>query len=37
MLNAYEYADLVYDTRNNSYTDKMLSVNNKLAAQGKPH
>lgn len=36
MLNAYEYADLVYDARNNSYTDKMLSVNNKLAAQGKP-
>lgn len=35
MLNAYEYADLVKDARNNSYSDKMESVNNKLIAQGK--
>ncbi len=35
MLNAYEYADLVRDARNNAYTDKMMSINNKLLAQGK--
>lgn len=35
MLNAYEYADLVKDARNNSYVDKMESVNRKRIAQGK--
>lgn len=35
MLNAYEYADLVKDARNNSYSDKMESVNSKLIAEGK--
>ena len=33
MLNAYEYADLVNDARNNTYTDKMESINRKLIAQ----
>ena len=32
MLNAYEYADLVKDARNNSYVDKMESVNRKRLA-----
>ncbi len=36
MLNAYEYADLVNDARNNTYVDKMQSINNKLMAQNKP-
>lgn len=35
MLNAYEYADLVNDARNNTYTDKMESINRKLIAQNK--
>lgn len=34
MLNAYEYADLVNDARNNTYTDKMESINRKRAANG---
>lgn len=33
MLNAYEYADLVNDARNNTYTDKMESINRKRMAQ----
>ncbi|MEG0647201.1 MAG: TonB-dependent receptor [Bacteroides sp.] len=36
MLNAYEYADLVNDSRNNTYVDKMQSINNKLITQNKP-
>lgn len=36
MLNAYEYADLVNDSRNNTYVDKMESLNRKLIAQNKP-
>lgn len=35
MLNAYEYADLVNDARNNTYVDKMESVNRKRIAQNK--
>lgn len=35
MLDAYEYADLVNDARNNTYIDKMESVNRKLIAQNK--
>lgn len=34
MLNAYEYADLVKDARNNTYTDKMEMINRKRAANG---
>lgn len=34
MLNAYEYADLVNDARNNTYTDAMESINRRLIAQG---
>ena len=34
MLNAYEYADLVNDARNNTYTDKMESINRKRMANG---
>ncbi|MCC8172322.1 MAG: TonB-dependent receptor [Parabacteroides sp.] len=34
MLNAYEYADLVNDARNNTYTDKMESINRKRMAGG---
>lgn len=33
MMNAYEYADLVKDARNNSYTDKMESINRQRASQ----
>ena len=33
MLNAYEYADLVNDARNNTYVDKMEAVNRKRIAQ----
>lgn len=33
MLNAYEYADLVNDARNNTYVDKMESINRKRIAQ----
>lgn len=33
LLNAYEYADLVKDARNNTYTDKMESINRKRIAQ----
>lgn len=33
MMNAYEYADLVKDARNNTYTDKMESINRKRTAQ----
>lgn len=33
MLNAYEYADLVNDSRNNTYTDKMESINRQRAAK----
>lgn len=33
MLNAYEYADLVKDARNNTYIDKMESINRKRVAQ----
>lgn len=32
LLNAYEYADLVNDARNNTYVDKMESINRKRAA-----
>lgn len=35
MLNAYEYADLVNDARNNTYVDKMEAVNRKRIAQNK--
>ncbi|BEG99192.1 SusC/RagA family TonB-linked outer membrane protein [Bacteroides sedimenti] len=35
MLNAYEYSDLVKDARNNTYIDKMESINRKLISQGK--
>lgn len=35
MLNAYEYADLVKDSRNNTYMDKMESINRQRAAQNK--
>lgn len=35
MLNAYEYADLVNDARNNTYADKMNAINRKRLAQGK--
>lgn len=34
MMNAYEYADLVKDARNNTYVDKMESVNRKRIANG---
>ena len=34
MLNAYEYADLAYDARNNTYFDKMGAVNRKRAVAG---
>lgn len=34
LLNAYEYADLVKDARNNTYTDAMDAINRKRAAQG---
>lgn len=34
MLNAYEYADLVKDARNNTYSDAMASINRRRAAQG---
>lgn len=34
MLNAYEYADLVKDARNNSYSDAMASINKKRIVQG---
>lgn len=34
MLNAYEYADLVNDARNNTYSDKMESINRRRAANG---
>lgn len=33
MLNAYEYADLVKDARNNTYSDAMASINRKRQAQ----
>lgn len=35
MLNAYEYADLLKDARNNTYQDQMESINRKLVAQNK--
>lgn len=35
MLNAYEYADLVNDARNNTYVDKMESINRQRIAQNK--
>lgn len=34
MLNAYEYADMVKDARNNSYSDAMAAINRKRQAQG---
>lgn len=34
MLNAYEYADLVQDARNNTYSDAMGSINRKRQANG---
>lgn len=34
MLNAYEYADLIKDARNNTYADKMEMINRKRAAKG---
>lgn len=34
MLNAYEYADLVKDARNNTYSDAMESINRKRLASG---
>lgn len=36
MLDAYQYADIVRDARNNSYTDQMISNNLKRASQGLP-
>ena len=33
LLNAYEYADLVKDARNNSYADRMESINKRRAAR----
>lgn len=36
MMNAYEYADLVKDARNNSYADKMESINRRRASQSLP-
>lgn len=35
MLNAYEYADLVNDARNNTYIDKMEAVNRQRITQNK--
>lgn len=35
LLNAYEYAELVRDARNNTYMDKMESLNKKQQAKGK--
>lgn len=32
MLNAYEYSELVRDSRNNSYSDRMESINNRRIA-----
>ncbi|WP_436414083.1 SusC/RagA family TonB-linked outer membrane protein [Petrimonas sp.] len=32
MLDAYQYADLVYDARNNSYSDRMESINKRRIA-----
>lgn len=34
MLDAYEYAELAYDARNNTYVDKMESINRKRIAAG---
>ncbi|MGL5273426.1 MAG: TonB-dependent receptor plug domain-containing protein, partial [Phocaeicola sp.] len=34
MLNAYEYAELVRDARNNSYADKMRQINNVRVSKG---
>lgn len=34
MLNAYEYADLVKDARNNTYSDAMDAINRRRIAQG---
>lgn len=34
MLNAYEYADLVKDARNNTYADAMGAINRKRQSQG---
>lgn len=34
MLNAYEYADLVKDARNNTYSDAMASINRRRQANG---
>ncbi|MFT3949585.1 MAG: TonB-dependent receptor [Agriterribacter sp.] len=34
MLDAYQYADIVKDARNNSYSDQMISNNLKRASQG---
>lgn len=34
MLNAYEYAELVRDARNNSYADKMRQINNVRISKG---
>ncbi|MBS1749159.1 MAG: TonB-dependent receptor [Bacteroidetes bacterium] len=36
MLDAYQYADIVRDARNNSYSDQMISNNLKRASQGLP-
>lgn len=34
MLNAYQYVDLVKDTHNNSYFDRMKAVNNRRQSRG---
>lgn len=34
MLNAYQYADLVRDARNNSYSDRMESINKRRLSRG---
>lgn len=36
MMDAYQYAQMVLDSRNNSYTDAMESINRKKVAQGLP-
>ncbi|AOM77094.1 SusC/RagA family TonB-linked outer membrane protein [Pedobacter steynii] len=36
MMDAYQYAQMVLDSRNNSYTDAMESINRKNIALGKP-